>query len=191
MRLGPTPRPQRLSRSSLIILLYGALAALALTIGFWQGRPSLYYWPGSSRGSLLLGPALGLGFGLVVVFLSRWAVHRFEWARVLHHEFHSVVHELEPREIWLLAAASSVAEELFFRGALQPQFGLWASSALFAALHVRPAPRFLPWTLMSFIVGLVLGLFYQGLGDLGGPIAAHFTINVLNLGHIARTKLEA
>jgi hypothetical protein len=29
------------------------------------------------------------------------------------------------------------------------------------------------------------------LGDLGAPIVAHFTINLLNLNYIARTELRA
>jgi membrane protease YdiL (CAAX protease family) len=88
-----------------------------------------------------------------------------------------------------LALSSSVGEELFFRGALLNHVGLWISTALFAALHVRRHRGFLPWTAMSFVLGLVMGVMYMQLGDLGGPIAAHFTINFLNLRYIARTEL--
>ena len=44
-------------------------------------------------------------------------------------------------ECWLLALVSGVAEEAFFRGALQPQVGLLAASLLFGAAHFVPAPR--------------------------------------------------
>jgi membrane protease YdiL (CAAX protease family) len=190
--LAPSPRPQRVSRAGLIILVYGGLGAIALTWGAVRGNANIYLAPGvlPSIARLAMSPAIGLAVGLLVVFLSRYATHRLEWARVLHREFHSVVHELSSKEIFLLAVFSSVGEELFFRGALLPQVGLVLSSLLFGVLHVRPGLRFLPWTLMSLIVGLVLGEMYLKLGDLGGPIVAHFTINLLNLNYISKTELR-
>jgi membrane protease YdiL (CAAX protease family) len=176
----------------LIFLVYGGLGAIALIWGAVRGNVNIYLAPGvlPSVPRLAASPAIGLAVGLLVVFLSRYATHRLEWARVLHREFHAVVHELSSREIFLLALFSSVGEELFFRGALLPQVGLLLSSLLFGILHVRPGLRFLPWTLMSLIVGLVLGGMYLKLGDLGGPIVAHFTINLLNLNYISKTELR-
>lgn len=173
-------------------MVYGGLGGIALIWGAVRGNVNIYLVPGvaPSLPRLATSPAIGLAVGLLVVFLSRYATHRLEWARVLHREFHSVVHELTSREIFLLALFSSVGEELFFRGALVPQAGLLLSSLLFGVLHVRPGLRFLPWTLMSLIVGLVLGGMYLKLGDLGGPIVAHFTINLLNLNYIAKTELR-
>jgi membrane protease YdiL (CAAX protease family) len=191
VRLAPTPRAPRVSRAGWIVLIYGTLGAIAIAWSALRGRPNLYRLPGSTTAQLLTSPLVGLAVGLGAVFLSRFAVHRLEWARVLHREFHAVVHELSSREIFLLALTSSVAEELFFRGLLLPWVGLLPSTAAFAALHVRPQARFLPWTAMSFIVGLVMGLMYLHLHDLGGPIVAHFTINLLNLNYIAKTELGA
>ena len=44
---------------------------------------------------------------------------------------------------------------------------------------------------MSFILGLGMGAMFLWLGDLSGPIAAHFTINLLNLNYISKTELRA
>jgi uncharacterized protein len=93
-------------------------------------------------------------------------------------------------EILILAAASSVGEEVFFRGALLPAAGLWASSAIFALLHVGPKLRFLPWTLSSFVAGMVFGQLFLWTGDLGGPVVAHFTVNALNLRYLATADLR-
>jgi membrane protease YdiL (CAAX protease family) len=172
--------------------LYGGLGLVALAWGALRGTPDLYRLSGiSSPTRLVLSPLVGLAFGLISVFLSRLATHRLEWARVLHREFHALVHELSSKEIFLLAVASSVGEELFFRGALLRVIGVWPQAALFALLHLRPQARFLPWTVMSFAVGAALGGLYLQLGDLGGPIIAHFTINLLNLSYISRTELRA
>jgi membrane protease YdiL (CAAX protease family) len=191
MRLAPTPRAPRLSRTHVILLLYGALALFAVGWGALRGRANVYQYGATDRLHLAMSPLVGLVFGLAMVFVSRLLVHSMEWARVLHREFHAVVHELSSREIFLLAVTSSVGEEMFFRGALLPTVGLFASSLLFALVHVRPHARFLPWTLMSFIIGLAMGLLYMKLGDLGAPIVAHFTINFLNLNYISKTELRA
>src|SRR5690606_1865731 len=138
---------------------------------------------------LALRPLIGLALGLVVVFLSRLAVHRFDWARRLHNDFRGILGPLSAREILVLAVASSVGEELLFRGALQPIMGVWAQAIVFALLHIGPGLRFLPWTVSAFALGLVFGWMFQLTGDLGGPIVAHFAINYLNLHFIARFEL--
>jgi hypothetical protein len=168
------------------------LTLLAFACGAASGHLDIYRLPGRSTPlKLAISPLIGTLIGLCIVFLSRWVVHRWDWARVLHREFHAVVHELSSREILLLATASSIGEELLFRGALLPILDAVPAAALFALLHVRPDRRFLPWTAMSFLFGLGMGHLYLSLGDLGAPIAAHFTVNLLNLSFIARTELRA
>jgi membrane protease YdiL (CAAX protease family) len=179
-----------LSRATVIVTLYGALGLAAIGWGWWRGDRNIYLYGERNLAWLAASPFVGLAFGLAMVFLSRLAVHSMEWARVLHREFHAVVHELSSKEIFLLAAASSVGEELFFRGAMLPAIGLLPSSLLFALMHVRAQRRFLPWTAMSFIMGLAMGLMYTKIGDLGAPIVAHFTINLLNLNYIAKHELR-
>jgi membrane protease YdiL (CAAX protease family) len=187
--LGPTPTGQRTSRAGLILALYGGLAALALLIGALRGDPDVYRLPHSTTLRLILSPLLGVAIGLVVVFLTRLAVHRFDWARQLHRSFRGLLGNLHARDIFILAVASSVGEELLFRGALLPWVGLLAQAVIFALLHVGPGLRYLPWTASALVMGLALGLLHQEMGDLGGPIAAHFTINYLNLGYIVRVEL--
>jgi hypothetical protein len=78
---------------------------------------------------------------------------------------------------------------VFFRGALMPAIGLGWSSLVFALLHVGPRLRYLPWTVSSFVAALLFGQLFLWSGDLTGPVLAHFTVNVLNLRHIARHEL--
>ena len=183
------PSGPGMSRASLIIALYGALAAVAVLIGVLRGRPEVYRLPHASPLRMLVGLAIGLALALAVVFLTRLTVHRFEWARALHRSFRGLLGNLHARDIFILAVASSVGEELLFRGALLPWIGLWPSTLVFALLHIGPGIRFLPWTLSAFIAGALLGVMFQEVGDLGGPIVAHFVINYLNLGYIVRVEL--
>lgn len=180
-----------MNRASVIVALYSALGAVAIAWGWWRGDRNIYEYGERNLVWLAASPFFGLAFGGAMVFLSRLAVHSMEWARVLHREFHAVVHELSSKEIFLLAASSALGEELFFRGAMLPALGLLPSSVLFALMHVRAQWRFLPWTVMSFIMGLAMGLMFMKLGNLGAPIVAHFTINLLNLNYIAKHELRA
>jgi membrane protease YdiL (CAAX protease family) len=128
--------------------------------------------------------------GLLIVFASRMALYRFEWARSLHRELRHLLFPLTDSEIVVLAVASSVGEEMFFRGALLPAIGLVGSSAIFALLHIGPRARHLPWTASSFVVGLLFGAMFQWTGDLTGPVVAHFLVNFLNLRHVAQVELR-
>jgi membrane protease YdiL (CAAX protease family) len=126
--------------------------------------------------------------GLTIVGASRLCLRHFEWARALDHEFRSLLNPLSNREVLVLAGASSIGEEMFFRGALIPAVGLLGSSVIFALLHVGPKARYLPWTVTTFLAGLVFGKLFLWTGDLTGAVLAHFTVNYLNLRHIARAS---
>jgi len=171
--------------------LYALLALVALAIGAFRGRIDIYRLTASEPWKLAFSPVLGVVVGLGVVFVTRLCVHRFAWARRLHRDFRGLLGDLNGRGIFVLAAASSVGEELLFRGALLPWIGLLPSTVVFAALHIGPGTRFLPWTASALVVGLLFGGLFILLGDLGAPIAAHFTINYLNLGYIVRVDLPA
>jgi hypothetical protein len=169
----------------MVIGLYGAMGIVALLIAAGRGDPDVYRFGHEPRAWLLVaGPAFGGALGLAVVALTRVATRHFAWARALQESFHDLLGPLTSREIVILALASSIGEELLFRGALMPWFGVWISSAIFAALHIGPGRRFLPWTLSAFVLGVSFAELAQVTGSLGGPIAAHFAINFLNLRYI-------
>lgn len=170
--------------------LYGALALIGLLISAGRHDLDIYRIEGTSTGlRLALSPLVGVAFGLAIVFLSRLATHQFDWARRLHRDFRGILGVLTAKEILVLALASSIGEELLFRGALQPWVGLWPQAIIFALLHIGPGLRFLPWTAAAFVMGLAFGLVFELTGDLGGPIIAHFTINYMNLHFISRVEI--
>jgi membrane protease YdiL (CAAX protease family) len=188
MSYEPSPPPP-LSRASLVIGLYTAMGIVAFLIAAGRGNPDLYRLGGSPEAwQLGAGPAVGLALGLAVVGLTRVATRHFQWARDLHTSFRDLLGPLTAREIVILALASSIGEELLFRGALLPWVGVWIQAAVFAALHIGPGRRFLPWTLSALALGVGFGLIAKWTGNLGGPIAAHFAINYLNLKYIVGTN---
>lgn len=179
----PSPSPP-LSRASLVIGLYGAMALVALLLAAGRGDPDLYRFSASHQGPLLAGPLAGIAVGLAVVGLTRIATRRYQWARDLHTSFHDLLGPLTGREIMILSLASSIGEELLFRGALLPWVGWWWQAVAFALLHLGPGRRFLPWTLSALVLGAAFGWLAVWTTNLGAPIAAHFTINFLNLRFI-------
>ncbi|HVK84997.1 MAG TPA: CPBP family intramembrane glutamic endopeptidase [Kofleriaceae bacterium] len=179
-----------LSRASLVIGLYGGMAILAVLLAAGRGNPDVYRVGDAPGWLLAVGPLIGVGVGLAVVGLTRLATRRWQWAKDLHASFRDLLGPLTGREIMILALASSIGEELLFRGALMPWLGVWLQGVVFALLHVGPKLRFLPWTASALVLGIGFGALAQVTGNLGAPIAAHFMINFLNLRHIVTTELR-
>lgn len=175
----------------MVIGLYGTMALVALVIAAGRGDPDLYRYGARSHWPLLAGPVAGVVVGLAIVGLTRIATRRYRWARELHTSFHDLLGPLTGREIIIISLASSIGEELLFRGALLPWLGLWWQAMVFALLHVGPGRRFLPWTLSALVVGVGLGWLTMWTTNLGAPIAAHFMINFLNLRFIVAEPAAA
>lgn len=174
-----------LGRAQLVIGLYGALALLAILVSAGRGDADPYRLDDSvTLLCLALSPLLGLAIALVVVALTRWVTAHTAWAKTLHRDFRELLGPLTTKEMIILAAASSIGEELLFRGALLPWLGPWWQAVVFALLHVGPGRRFLPWTASALVLGAGFGWLAVWTTNLGAPIAAHFTINFLNLRFI-------
>lgn len=136
----------------------------------------------STRLSLSLG--LGVALALAVIGSTRWLVRRTTWARDLHVAFRGVLGHVSGFEIAVFAITSGVAEELFFRAALQPAAGYVLTSVLFGLVHFG-GRRLLPWTLWAMAMGFALGALYALTGELLGCVVAHVWINYENLHFIA------
>jgi membrane protease YdiL (CAAX protease family) len=105
--------------------------------------------------------------------------------------FRSLLPEVSPSDALVLALASGIAEEVLFRGAIQPALGLWWTSLLFGLLHFPPDRRLAGWPIFAGVLGLAFGGVYELTGNLLGPIVAHLTINYVGLrrlGSIPRRR---
>jgi hypothetical protein len=175
-------------RAKVVVSFYLALAL----VGFlWhaidQENNDIYRsHEGIELVTLLWTPVLGLGLGLAVVMAFRLLEQRAAWLPALHREFRAILGRPAMREIVLLAAASSIGEELFFRGAMLDAWGPLVSSVVFALLHVPPKRELWPWTLSAGLLGLLLAALTLWVGNLGPAIVAHFVINLINFTYITR-----
>ncbi|MGH7338501.1 MAG: lysostaphin resistance A-like protein, partial [Myxococcota bacterium] len=87
-----------------------------------------------------------------------------------------------------LAALSGFAEEVFFRGALQPRLGWLAASVLFGLAHYPPRRTLWPWTGFALIAGGMFGALFEVTGNLAAPVTAHAVINAVNLRLLTRVQ---
>jgi hypothetical protein len=165
--------------------------AIAIAGFIWHGssQSTNDIWrldPSQGATTLLLTPLFGVAFGMAAVLGFRLLETRMAWLPELHREFRAIFGRPGLGELFLLAAASSVAEELFFRGAMLDSWGVWTSSIVFALLHIPPKRSLWAWTVSSFVLGLGLALLTVWTGNLGAAVAAHFVINMTNLTYITR-----
>lgn len=169
----------------LITAVYALLLAVAVAWSALRGDRPLLQPPGTTPVPGWQALAVGAGSGLLVVLASRAAAGWFTWARRLEAAFAELVGPLTVMQVLLLAAVSGVAEEAFFRGAMQPALGLTPTALIFGLLHVGPARLFLPWTAMAIVMGFALGVMFRWGGTLIAPVLCHAVINALNLHRIA------
>ena len=173
------------------LAVYIPLGALGAGWALFRGDAPLFHHPApwlrlSNLFSHSLSVTLGLALAIGTVLLTRSWVRRFSWARELHLSFREILGGLGGVSILLIALASGIGEELFFRAGMQPSLGWVLSSLIFGGVHVGPDRRYLPWTVWAVVMGFMLGGIYQLTGSLLGPILAHVTINAVNLAFIAR-----
>jgi membrane protease YdiL (CAAX protease family) len=99
----------------------------------------------------------------------------------------------------LMALFAGVAEEIVFRGWMQPLAGVWLTSALFAVLHFLPT-RFdwshrATWQMAAiyFPVGVAVGFLYDWRANLLAPMLMHWLSDSIGLLALARrrTALES
>ena len=184
----PLDDPSRFVRAG--ILFYGAMAIAAV---LW--RVGAYGEPMWSPGSgcevavatwpLIQSLGTGLGIAAVVILVSWLLTERTEMGRKLASQLAEQLPPLSVPDAVLLACASGLAEEMFFRGALQPRTGLIAASVLFGILHMPSSRALWPWTGFALWMGFVLGWLFEVSGSLVGPIVAHTLINAVNLPLLA------
>jgi membrane protease YdiL (CAAX protease family) len=165
-------------------LFYGGTLALALVwrVGF-RGESLFYASARAEERGVHVAPELALGLlsAALVILLSRELTRRTEAGRLLARTLGNLIGALSLRECLLLALASGIGEEAFFRGALQPRVGLVTASLLFGAAHFVPRRGLVAWSGFSVVAGFLLGGLFTWTGNLLAPIVAHVAINAVNL----------
>jgi membrane protease YdiL (CAAX protease family) len=154
-----------------------------------DGQAPLVAGPESAlpRGGLLLWHALlGLAAGGGLIAVSRLWIRYTDTGRVLADRLAEILGPLSGTSVVVLALASGLCEEAFFRGALQPRVGLAIASLLFGLAHLVPSRELAPWAGFAVLAGVLLGALFDYSGDLLAPTVAHVLVNGVNLRWLGR-----
>ena len=84
-----------------------------------------------------------------------------------------LVDRMGTSDLILVSVFSGLAEEVFFRGAVQPEFGLVVAALAFGIVHIGPDRRYLIWTVWAILAGFLFGFLYRFSGGLLAPVVAH------------------
>ncbi|MBI4872926.1 MAG: CPBP family intramembrane metalloprotease [Candidatus Riflebacteria bacterium] len=185
----PSPR-RHLSQAELTrmaYLFYLPFALLGLGWMAYRDRLETLTW----QGSFWLSTFSALAVAAATIVLSRFSTRCFSWAKQMETALQELLGPVSVPSAVHLAAVSAAAEELVFRGALQPELGLFWASLVFAVVHYPAEPRLRPWTLFAFVVGIALGLLFDATGGLFAPVLAHFAINAVNLSWLSDDARKA
>jgi membrane protease YdiL (CAAX protease family) len=136
--------------------------------------------------------AVSTGVALALVGVTYLLARTLKPFEVLEREFRAILGHLSLREIVWIAILSGAAEEIVFRGAVQPWIsGLWSEAAglvvtslVFGLLHYVPDRVFLPWTIFATAVGFICGGLYQVFDSVVAPVVTHTLLNAVNLALI-------
>ncbi len=141
----------------------------------------------------LVRPSLHqLLFGTIWIFVlvilqglvgAVWALLDPEQAELLGSLNESLLGNFDTAYEWLLLAiASGFGEEILFRGAIQPVFGIGVTALLFAIVHVQYGLT--PITILVFSIGVILGLIrkrYNTTTAIYVHVGYNFVLGLLSL----------
>lgn len=150
---------------------------VASAIYFQDTIPGQRTQPLQILSDLGIGSAVGAAMAGFTWIIGLW----LRPMQCLAYEFQRVIGRIGRREIIGLALLTAAAEEVVFRGTIQPWLGYVWTSVIFGALHFLPSSVFIPWTLFATAAGFVFGSLFESRGSLLAPIAAHAVLNGINL----------
>ena len=163
-------------------VIYGLMAAGAL---FWLwSRDRLDALPAKAIGDY--GPLAASGVGLAVGVVAAWILNRslkrFAGLKEIASEAQRLFARAGDGTAITFVLISAIAEELFFRLAVQDLFGLFGAVAVYVLLNSSVGGW--RWVVFTFFHSLVLGLIvHLGFGLLGST-TAHAILNYLSLRRV-------
>ena len=157
--------------------IYGGLAMIALALRAWHSGEWLPLADLDPTGVPLLPTIAGLAGAGILLAWSPWMMRHWAWSRHLAVAMRETFGPVGWRGAFLLGLSSGVAEELLFRGALQPLLGPVVATILFALAHGIGW-----WSLFAGLAGAGLAaLTIASEGNLWPAILAHVCLNTVNL----------
>lgn len=168
---------------SLSLIIYSVMATVGLEIAFWfhHSIPQIFHIQTDRLPQIIGATALAA----VSLIFTSIGLEFFPSYRKERRMIAKAVGKLPILSCLTLALASSVGEELLFRGGLQPFIGIILASMVFGMLHLGPNGSISLWTIWTVMAGLILGGLYFAFQSIWPCIIAHFTVNSFSLVRIS------
>ena len=171
-----------------VFLLEGGLLGVALLWAFWQNIPlrvALHF----SMNACILGIVAGLLLltmnYVVIEYGARYSRILRTLKTLIEADVSPLFRHVNAQTVIGIAIMSGVAEELFFRGVVQAQFGIWIASAVFGLAHIWKKTAIV-YGMYAALMGLVFGGIYEYRGNLWVPILAHIVNNFVAMVYYIR-----
>lgn len=175
---------EQLSERVLILNLYATQAivlAVACVLLWWHDWLSLDLWGVQSWTVWLWG----CGTGLLIVCVDLLLTRLLPEYMIDQTGINEKLFKSQPVwHIFVMTLLIAFAEELLFRGALQPHLGIFWTSVLFTAIHFRYLKQWLMMTAV-FFMSLGLGSLVLMTHSLMASTVAHFVVD-FTLGVLIR-----
>ena len=140
--------------------------------------------------ALFIGSVTGVSLSFLGYVFYKWAKRKkrfLETIELFENVLSPAFKNFRIIEIILLSLVSGFCEEIFFRGLLQPKFGILIASLAFGSLHL-PGLKYWIYALWATLSGALFGLFFILANSLWFPITAHAVNNIM--GMILLTKVK-
>jgi membrane protease YdiL (CAAX protease family) len=167
-------------------LAVGFYAVLGLAGIGWAAATDATTFLAASRDGRHLLASVGAGILAALPLLGAGALleKRVPSLRTLAREVRDTFGVLRHRDVVVFSLASSVGEELFFRGAALPTLGLAGSAALFGFAHGFFRRPYRAWSVYATVTGVLLGALTLWSGTLVAAIVCHATVNFASLSDL-------
>lgn len=177
---GPDPDPGLVLATGTVV--YGAMGAAALLWLWARDRSDALYDQAIGEHGPLASSGVGLGVGLIGAWILSLAIKRFESLKDVASAAHRLFARASDGVAIAFVLISAIAEELFFRLAVQDLFGLFGAVAVYVLVNSSVGGW--RWLIFTFVHATVLGLIvHLGFGLLGST-TAHAVLNYLSLRRI-------
>ena len=167
----------------IVILGEGVLLVIAC-VWAWYARLPLEFGEGAT--GLLWGVGAAAPLAAANLMLLRARGNRWP-GDSLRHVCRVIVRPLfehvTAAQIVIVSVLAGTAEELLFRGVLQPIAGMPAASVIFGAVHVG-GRDFVGYGLWAACIGALFGWLMVMTGGLLAPIVAHAVYDALALAYV-------
>lgn len=166
----------------------GALMLIGMVWMLWRDLP--FTWSDAPRVTLATAAAIGLLTAAVLAaiqFILLRLVPERGPVRALRRLYRELLFPLfrasTPLEIAVISMLAGIGEEVLFRGAMQPEWGLIVTSLVFGLFHVggRLTVALGIWAACT---GALLGWLAIATGGLLAPIVAHIAYDALALSYL-------